>query len=333
MPDTFKKSGSVNMDNLWRLIGNTPMIELRYRYRGGEPQKILVKCEQYNLTHSIKDRMALYILQKATEQGYLKPADTIVEVTSGNTGIAFAAIGRALGHRVKILMPDWMSLERRSIIKGHGAGVELVSKEQGGFLGCIRIAEAMKHFDDVFLPRAFENRYNVEAHEKTTGREIGHYLLLAHLQPDAFVAGVGTGGTIMGVGKYLRTMFPQIRIHPLAPVESHHRIQGISDEFIPQVVDLKQLDQVVKVHDGDAILMAQALSKCLRLEVGFSSGANLLGAINLQNESGADQVIITVFPDDNKKYSGTDLFKNEPVKPDYITPQVELLDYKEMKNS
>lgn len=341
MPDSFKKSGNAKAENLWRLIGNTPMIELYYRYCGGAPKKILVKCEQYNLTHSIKDRMALYILQKAIEQGYLKQADTIVEVTSGNTGIAFAAIGRALGHRVKILMPDWMSMERRAIIKGYGAEVELVSKEQGGFLGSIRIAESMAHFDDVFLPRQFENRYNVEAHEKTTGREIGHYLLLERLQPNAFVAGVGTGGTIMGVGKYLRTMFPQIRIHPLEPAESptlstgykngNHRIQGISDEFIPQIVDLKQLDKVVKVHDGDAILMAQALSK-RGLGVGISSGANVLGAIKLQNESSGEQVIITVFPDDNKKYVSTDLFKTEAVRPDYITPQVELLDYQVMEN-
>jgi len=342
MPDTFKKSGNAKMENLWRLVGDTPMIELSYRYRDNAPQKILVKCEQYNLTHSIKDRMALYILQKATEQGYLKPADTIVEVTSGNTGIAFAAIGRALGHRVKILMPDWMSLERRAIIKGYGAEVELVTKEQGGFLGSIQIAESMAHFDDVFLPRQFENRYNVEAHEKTTGREIGHYLLLKRLQPNAFIAGVGTGGTVMGVGKYLRTMFPNICIHPLEPAESptlstgykngNHRIQGISDEFIPGIVDLSQLDKIVKVHDGDAILMAQALGK-RGLGVGISSGANILGAIKLQNESKNDQVIITVFPDDNKKYLSTDLFRTEAIKPDYITPNVELLDYKVMENN
>ena len=330
MPESFKKNGDSRIENLWRLIGNTPMIELYYRYRGGAPKKILVKCEQYNLTQSIKDRMALYILQKATEQGFLKPADTIVEVASGNTGISFAAIGRALGHRVKLLMPDWTSLERRALIKNHGAEIELVSKEQGGFSGCVRIAEAMKHFDDVFLPRAFENRYNVEAHEKTTGREIGHYLLLKQLQPNAFIAGAGTGGTVMGVGKYLRTMFPNIRIHPLEPVESKHRIQGISDEFIPAVVDLSVLDKIVKVHDGDAILMAQALSSKLKLGVGISSGANLLGAIKLQNESSGEQVVITIFPDDNKKYGSTDLFKMEPEMPDYITPQIELLDYEVM---
>ena len=331
MPEGFKKNGDSRIENLWRLIGNTPMIELAYRFRGGEPKKILVKCEQYNLTHSIKDRMALYILQKAIEQGFLKPADTIVEVTSGNLGISFAAIGRALGHRVKILMPDGMGMERRSVIKSHGAEIELVSKEQGGALGAVRIAEAMAHFDDVFLPRAFANRYNTEVHDKTTGREIGHYLLLKYLQPTAFVAGVGSGGTIMGVGKYLRSIYPQVRIHPLEPVEGKHRIQGISDELSPPIADLKYLDRVVKVHEGDAILMAQAL-KNLGLGVGISSGANVVGAIRLQTESAGEQVVITVFPDDDKKYGNTDLFKTEPVRTEYLTPQVELLEYKVVDN-
>src|ERR1700743_3207942 len=193
--------------SLWKMIGNTPLISLGYRYCNGAEQRLLVKCEQYNLTGSIKDRMALYILQKALEQGKIKAGDLIVEATSGNTGIAFAAIGKALGNRVRIIMPDWMSLERRAIIKSYGAEVQLVSKEDGGFLGAIKMAEAMGHFDSVFLPRQFENLYNVEAHEKTTGREIGHFLLLERIIPAAFVAGVGTGGTVMGVGKYLRTLY------------------------------------------------------------------------------------------------------------------------------
>jgi cysteine synthase A len=338
MPDTYKKSGNPKTDNLWKLIGSTPMIAIRYRYRDYPERQVLVKCEQYNLTHSIKDRMALYILQKAMEQGKLLPGDLIVEATSGNTGISMAAIGRALGHPVAIIMPDWMSLERRALIKGYGAEVQLVTKSQGGFRGSISIAEQLGNYEGVFLPRQFENRYNVEAHERTTGREIGHYLLLERLQPNAFVAGVGTGGTVMGVGKYLRTMFPQIRVHPLEPAESptlstgykngNHRIQGISDEFIPEIVKLKELDKVVRVHDGDAILMAQKLSSQLGLGVGISSGANLLGAIKLQEETKGEQVIITVFPDDNKKYLSTDLFKDEPLKPDYLSPQVQLLDYK-----
>jgi cysteine synthase A len=338
MPDTYKNSGNPKTDNLWKLIGNTPMIALRYRYDGGMVREVLVKCEQYNLTHSIKDRMALYILQRAIEQGKLLPGDRIVEATSGNTGISMAAIGRALGHPVAVIMPDWMSMERRALIKGYGAEIALVSRAQGGFLGSIAMAEEMGKRQHVFLPRQFENLYNVEAHEKTTGREIGHYLLLERIEPNAFIAGVGTGGTVMGVGKYLRKMFPEIRIHPLEPAESptlstgykngNHRIQGISDEFIPEIMNLKELDKIVKIYDGDAILMAQKLSSELGLGVGISSGANLLGAIKLQNETRGEQVIVTVFPDDNKKYLSTDLFKDEPVKPDYIAPQVQLLDYK-----
>jgi cysteine synthase A len=338
MSDQFKNTGNVKTDNLWRLIGNTPMIALRYRYDGGPVREVLIKCEQYNLTHSIKDRMALYILQKGIEQGKLLPGDLIVEATSGNTGISMAAIGRALGHPVTVIMPDWMSLERRALIKGYGAEIRLVSRAQGGFLGSIAIVEEMGKWQHVFLPRQFENLYNVEAHEKTTGREIGHYLLLERIKPNAFIAGVGTGGTVMGVGKYLHKMFPAIRIHPLEPAESptlstgykngNHRIQGISDEFIPDIVDLKQLDKIVKVHDGDAILMAQKLSSQLGLGVGISSGANLLGAVKLQHESSVEQVVITLFPDDNKKYVSTALFGTEPVKPAYLSPQVQLLDYK-----
>jgi cysteine synthase A len=337
MPDTSKYSINPQADKLWKLIGNTPFIAVRYSYDDGEPQEILVKCEQYNMTGSIKDRMALYILQKAAEQGKIKPGDQIVEATSGNSGIAFAAIGKVLRHRVKIVMPDWMSTERRAMIKSYGAEVQLVSKEQGGFLGCIRIAESMGYLDHVFLPRQFENRYNVEAHEKTTGREIGHSLILENIKPAAFVAGVGTGGTVMGVSKYLRTIYPEIKVHPLEPAESptlstghkigSHRIQGISDEFIPEIVDLSTLDNIVQVSDGDSMIMAQKVAEELAMAVGISSGANLLGAIKLQQQMGRGKVIVTVFPDDNKKYLSTDLFKTEPVKEDYISSRVKLITY------
>lgn len=338
MPDSFKTGLNVQTTNLWKMIGHTPLICLRYSYRGGQAQELFVKCEQYNLTGSIKDRMALYILQKAKEQGKLKSGDLIVEATSGNTGIALAAIGKALGNRVKIIMPDWMSVERRAIIKGYGAEVQLVSKEQGGFMGCIRIAEEMADFDQVFLPRQFENCYNAEAHEKTTGREIGHSLLLEKIKPAAFVAGVGTGGTVMGVGKYLRTIFPDITIHPLEPVESptmttgfkigSHRIQGISDEFVPAIVDFNSLNSIVQVNDGDSLLMAQKVASELGMSVGISSGANLLGAIKLQQHLGISKAVITVFPDDGKKYLSTDLYKTEPVRNEYLTPSVTLLGYR-----
>jgi cysteine synthase A len=324
--------------HLWHLIGNTPMLEITYRYKENL-RKIYVKCEHYNLTGSIKDRMALYILEKAYRNGQINKGDTIVEATSGNTGIAFSAIGRALGHPVKIIMPDWLSKERIDIIKSLGAEVMLVSKAAGGFLGSIALSEEMAQSDEnIFLPKQFENLYNAEAHEKTTAKEIWMQLQSEDITPDAFVAGVGTGGTIMGVGQFLKTRNVHIKIHPLEPAESptlttgykvgSHRIQGISDEFIPAIVQLDQLDSVVKASDGDSILMAQKLAKQLGLAVGISSGANFLGALQLQNENGNDYNVVTIFCDSNKKYLSTDLMKEEPVKEGYLSPDVELLDFR-----
>ncbi|MBV4356450.1 PLP-dependent cysteine synthase family protein [Pinibacter aurantiacus] len=325
-------------EHLWHLVGNTPMLEVQYRYKGKE-NSLFVKCEHYNLTGSIKDRMALYILQKAYELGHIKPGDLIVEATSGNTGIAFSAIGKALGHKVQIIMPNWLSKERMDIIGSLGAGITLISKEEGGFLGSIALSEKMAAEDPhIFLPRQFENNYNAEAHEKTTGREIWMQLQSIDVTPDAFVAGVGTGGTVMGVGNYLTQRNSNIKIHPLEPAESPtlttgykvgaHRIQGISDEFIPEIVKLDKLDKVVQASDGDSILMAQKLASQLGLAVGISSGANIIGAIKLQEEMGDDARVVTILSDSNKKYLSTDLMKDEPVRDGYYSPQVEFVDFK-----
>ncbi len=322
-------------------IGNTPLLALRFRYRG-EERVLYAKAEHLNLTGSIKDRMALHILRTAYEHGHIMPGDTIVEATSGNTGIAFAALGRALGHPVTIFMPDWMSRERVDLIQSLGARVVPVTREQGGFLGSMQMAEDLaRHDQHVFLPRQFSNAANVEAHEQTTGPEIWWQLRFHGLQPDAFVAGVGTGGTVMGVGRALRAFRSDIRVHPLEPAESptlatghkvgQHRIQGVSDEFIPAIVDLHELAPVVDVNDGDAILMAQALAKRLGLGVGISSGANFLGALKLQNELGPDAVVVTVFADDNKKYLSTALLREEPVQDGYLAPDVELVSYESFK--
>lgn len=324
-------------ENLWHLVGNTPMLELQYQYRG-KPGRIHVKCEHYSLTGSIKDRMALYIMYQAYLNGNIKPGDIIVEATSGNTGIAFAAIGKALGHAVKIIIPNWLSKERIDIIKSMGTEVILVSKEQGGFLGSIQLAEYIANESaNIFLPRQFENLYNAEAHEKTTGREIWQQLLNVNKQPDAIVAGVGTGGTIMGIGTYLKRIHPAIKIHPLEPAESptlttgykvgSHRIQGISDEFIPAIVKLDELDQVIQANDGDAIIMAQKLARQLGLAVGISSGANVIGAIKLKEQMGDDVTVVTLFCDDNKKYLSTDLMKDEPVKDGYLSSDITFTGY------
>lgn len=314
---------------LWNLVGNTPMLKLEYQFKG-RPGYIFVKCEHYNLTGSVKDRMALYIMKQAYLQGLIKPDDIIVEATSGNTGIAFSAIGRALGHKVIIMMPNWLSKERQDIIKSFGATVRLVSKEEGGFLGSIRLAEDLQQSSDqYFLPRQFENEYNTEAHASTTGPEIWEQLIHAGLKPDAFVAGVGTGGTVMGVGRYLKSMHAAVKIHPLEPAESptlstghkvgSHRIQGISDEFIPAIVRLDQLDEVVQANDGDAIIVAQKLAAELGPAVGISSGANVIGAIKLKEQMGEDAVVVTLLCDSNKKYLSTDLVKPQPSKPGYIS--------------
>jgi len=325
-------------NELWRIVGNSPMLAIQYRYRG-EERTIYAKSEQFNITGSIKDRMALYILQKAYQTGRIKPGDTIVEATSGNTGIAFSAIGKALGHPVKIVMPDWMSKERVDIIRSLGAEIIPVSREEGGFLGSIRKTEEMAaNRTDIFLPCQFANEMNAEAHRLTTGKEIWTQLKEHGIKPDAFVAGVGTGGTVMGVGSYLREMNPAIKVYPLEPAESptlstghrvgSHRIQGISDEFIPKIVKLDELDEVVMVNDGDSIVMAQKLASALGLAVGISSGANFLGAVKIQNQLGGSKAVATTFSDSNKKYLSTDLMRNEPLRPGFLSTDIELLDFR-----
>ncbi len=329
------------MNGLGHWIGNTPLLAISFTY-GGRQRVIYAKAENMNMTGSIKDRMAYHIIRRGYERGTLRPGATIVEATSGNTGIAFAAIGRALGHPVTIFMPDWMSQERKDLIRSLGAQVRLVSKEEGGFLGSIRLSEEYAaSLESSFLPRQFSNEDNADAHARTTGPEIWWQLRWHNLRPDAFIAGVGPGGTIMGAGRFLRSKHPAVRLHPLEPSNSptmstghkvgKHRIQGISDEFIPAIVDLSKLDKVIAVDDGDAIIMAQKLAAEIGVAVGISSGANFLGALMVQNELGPDSVVVTVLSDDNKKYLSTDLLREEPVKPGFMAPDVKLLRFQAFK--
>ncbi len=338
---TVKNNLPKPFKGLKHLIGNTPLLEIHFTYKGS-PRKIYAKSENLNMTGSIKDRMALHILEKAYENKTIKPGDMIVEATSGNTGISFSAIGRALGHPVSIFMPDWMSRERVDLISSMGAKINPVTREQGGFLGSIKLTEELaSNNENVFLPCQFSNDANCEAHYNNTAPEIWWQLKFRSLTPEAFCAGVGTGGTIMGVGRRFKEYKQDIKIHPIEPAESptlttghkvgSHRIQGISDEFIPAIMDLGKTDSVIAVHDGDAIIMAQKLSAQLGLAVGISSGANFIGALMAQNELGEESVVATVFPDSNKKYLSTDLLRNEPVKDDYLSPHVELTDFHAMK--
>ena len=329
------------LDGLSRLIANTPMLKVEYTFKG-KPRCIFTKAENFNMTGSIKDRMAFHIIQESYRSGKIKEGDHIIEATSGNTGISFAAIGRLLGHPVTIYMPDWLSQERVNIIRSFGADIRLVSKEEGGFLGSIEMAEEMARKDPgtYFLPRQFSNQYNVDAHYETTGKEIFWQLQFRETEIGAFVAGVGTGGTIMGAGKYFKRKNPHTLVFPLEPANSptlstgckvgKHRIQGISDEFIPEIVKLNECDKIIAVDDGDSIIMAQKLAS-RGLGVGISSGSNFIGAVMIQNELGDDAVVATVFPDDNKKYLSTDLMKKEPVKSGFLSPDIEITSITSLK--
>ena len=319
--------------NVEKLIGNTPLLEIIFTYKG-ERQRIFAKAEHYNLTGSIKDRVACYILRKAYEQGTIRPGDVIAEATSGHTGISFSAIGRYLGHEVVIFMPDWMSRERINLMESYGAQVRLVSHEEGGFLGSIRMTEELAQKGHVFLPRQFSNEDNTEAHYMTTAVEIVRQLGTLGLKADGIVAGVGTGGTVMGIGKRIKEYNPAARAFPLEPLNSptlstgykvgKHRIQGISDEFIPKILKLDELDGVVSVDDTDSIIMARMLSERLGIGVGVSSGANFIGCVMAQEKLGKDSVIVTVFADDNKKYLSTDYSQKQEMKEHYITHDLEL---------
>jgi cysteine synthase A len=331
------------LHGLGRLVGNTPLLAIEFLFRG-DRRTLYAKAENLNMTGSIKDRMALHIIRCAYQDGHLKPGDIIIEATSGNTGISFAGVGRAMGHPVTIFMPDWMSTERINLIRAFGAEIHLVSRDEGGFVGSIELAEEMaSSMDNAFLPRQFSNEHNIAAHETRTGPEIWYQLETHGLRPDAVLAGVGTGGTIMGTGRYLKTRYPDVKIHPLEPANSptlssgccvgKHRIQGVSDEFVPPIVDLHELDEIYGVDDGDAITMAQKLAREMGIGVGISSGANFLGALKVQNAMGRDAVVVTVLPDDNKKYLSTDLLGDEPVKDGFISPEVRLLGFRAFNRS
>ena len=272
---------ALRLEGVRHMIGRTPLLALNLRFQGNAC-RVFAKAEYFNLTGSIKDRMALHILESAVQSGDLAPGGTIVEATSGNTGIAFAALGAAMGEKVVIYMPDWMSSERKALIQSYGAQIRLVSQEEGGFLGSIAMTQKLAQETPlVFLPRQFENEANVQAHALSTGPELLAQLASLGLKPDAFVAGVGTGGTVMGVAQALRAACPRVKVHPLEPAESptlstghkvgRHRIQGVSDEFIPSICKISDLDDVIAVHDGDAILMAQRLAQELGLGVGIST--------------------------------------------------------------
>lgn len=318
--------------NIENLIGNTPMVEIKAQYKE-KIVNVFVKLEYYNYTGSIKDRLAYYIINESYKDGSLKKSQPIVEATSGNTGISFAAIGAYFGHEVHIFMPDWASRERIEIMKLYGAKVYLVSKKDGGFKEAIRRADELAEDINGFRPNQFYNEKNIEAHYNTTGLEIVNSLS----KIDGFVSGIGTGGTLMGIAKRIKENNKKARIIALEPQQmpimskginsGTHRIEGIGDDFIPGIVDRNMIDEVVTIDDEDAINMARILASRYGLGVGISSGANLIAAVITANDG--DNVVVT-FADDFKKYLTTDLTKEINSNSQFISNQLRIISIKSM---
>jgi len=312
-----------------KLIGNTPMIRINYEFEG-KKDCIYTKLEYYNYSGSIKDRIALHIIEKARKNGDLVDGQSIVEVTSGNTGISFSAIGAYYNHDVHIFMPDWVSLERRKLIEMYGAHVHLVSKEEGGFKRALVLAEEFARENNSFKPLQFDNELNPEAQYSTTGQEI----INSVPNVNAFVSGIGTGGTLMGIGRKIKDNNPDSKVFALEPStlsilkmgmsEGSHMIEGIGDDFIPGIVDENLIDDIVLIEDLDAINMSKRIAREFGLGIGISSGANFLAGVLVNND---DLTVATVFADDNKKYITTKLSEAIDDDPELLSNKVKLIDF------
>ena len=299
------------------LIGNTPLVELtRIEKKYGLEAKLLAKLEYFNPAGSVKDRIAKEMIEQAEREGKLKPGSTIIEPTSGNTGIGLAAIAAAKGYRIIIVLPETMSVERRNIIKAYGAELVL-SDGTKGMKGAIAKAEELhQQIEDSFIPEQFENPANPEAHRKTTGPEIWED---TDGEVDVFVAGVGTGGTITGTGEYLKSKKPEVKIVAVEPATSAvlstgvagaHKIQGIGAGFVPNTLNTEVYDEIVTIENETAFELGKEIAKQEGVLVGISSGAALAAAIEVaKRPDSKGKTIVALLPDSGDRYYSTDLFR------------------------
>jgi cysteine synthase A len=299
--------------NILSTIGKTPLVRIN-RLSAGTSAEILAKIEFFNPGGSVKDRIALNMIETAEREGVLKPGMTIIEPTSGNTGIGLAMVAAVKGYRVIFTMPETMSIERRKILKHYGAQIILTPDNQG-MAGAVAEAERIADQPGYFMPRQFSNPANPEVHRRTTAPEI--IADLGSLVPDYFVAGVGTGGTLTGNGEVLKQTFPDLKVIAVEPSASPvlsggkpgpHKIQGIGAGFIPEVLNRNIIDEIVRVDNESAIQTARRLAKAEGILAGISSGANMFAALQIAQRTRNKCLIVTVFPDTGERYISTELF-------------------------
>jgi cysteine synthase A len=297
------------------LIGNTPIVKLN-KLAGEDSAEVYVKLEWYNPGSSVKDRIALNMIESAEKEGKIKPGDTIVEPTSGNTGIGLAMIGAAKGYNVILTMPDTMSIERRKLLKAFGAELFLTPGAEG-MTGAINKAKELVEKEGYFMPQQFENPANPEIHRQTTGKEI---IEAMGNELDAFVSAIGTGGTITGCGEALKEAVPSIEIIAVEPSKSAvlsgekkgpHAIQGIGAGFIPEVLDTKIYDSIEKITDEEALNTARRMAKEEGILVGISSGAAVAAALKVAKRLGKGKKVLAISPSYGERYLSTILFNQD----------------------
>ncbi|SFJ86806.1 cysteine synthase A [Paenibacillus sp. UNC496MF] len=307
------------VQSVTELIGDTPLVRLN-RLVPEDSAEIYVKLEYQNPGASVKDRIAISMIEAAEQEGRIKPGDTIVEATSGNTGIGLAMVAAAKGYKAILVMPETMSIERRNLLRAYGAELVLTPGAEG-MNGAVRRAEELRAENpSYFIPEQFKNQANVKIHRETTGPEIVEAINSLDGKLDAFVAGIGTGGTISGAGEVLKQHFPGIKVVAVEPAASPllsggspggHKIQGIGANFIPEILNREIYDQVITIENDEAFETARRAAKEEGILCGISSGAAIFAALKVAKELGKGKRVVAVVPSNGERYLSTPLFNFE----------------------
>lgn len=304
------------VENITKLIGNTPLVRLNRVVPEGSAE-IYVKLEFQNPGASVKDRIAISMIETAEKEGNLKPGATIIEPTSGNTGIGLAMVAAAKGYKAILVMPDTMSMERRNLLRAYGADLVLTPGAEGMKGAISRAEELLAENPHYFMPQQFKNQANVDIHRRTTGPEIVEAIQAHDGKLDAFIAGVGTGGTITGTGEVLKKHFPGIRVYAVEPTASPvlsggkpgpHKIQGIGAGFVPDILNTEVYDQIIQVDNEDAFATSRQVAKQEGILGGISSGAAIHAALQVAKELGEGKRVVAVVPSNGERYLSTPLY-------------------------